>query len=534
IFMVTIGMMKGSYVGFGFFPFIDRDDMTVELLLKPGTRENITEGHLQRVEKAIWEVNEAIKEKRADKGDVVLSAVMSLGASGQNGRGSGGSNGSHTGQIKLQLMPGEQRDMPTFAIAKQIQAKVGEIPGAEQFNVGARGFFGRPFSLSIKSRDLNELEKAESYIKKQLERYPSLTDITNSNVPGNREVDLKLKPLAYVLGLTQNEITRQIRQGFFGEEVQRLQIGIDEVRVWLRYPPENRSSLSELENIKIKLPDQREYALQDLVEYDIERGLTSIKHLDGAREVRLEADLVDKSLSIEPIVNNIRGEMVPEVASRFPGVQLSFEGQNRRMDEISGSLSYLVPLILGAMFLIITLSFRSFSQASLIMIMIPLGFVGAVWGHWFHDAKMSVFSVYGIVALTGVIVNDAVVFADKFNRLLRKGHTVASAVTFAGKARFRPIILTSMTTVMGLYPLILAKSRQALWLVPMAISVAYGVLIGTFFILTVFPALITVMNDIRVAWKWFWRWAWHDDGDFPDRKDVEPAIVEEEELKKIM
>ncbi|MEO1448558.1 MAG: efflux RND transporter permease subunit, partial [Bacteroidota bacterium] len=364
LFMVAVGMMRGSYVGFGFFPFIDRDDMTVELMLKPGTREHVTEDILDRVQTIVWEVNEDVKGKRADKGDIVLSTVMEIGRAGSSRRGNA-TSGSHLGQLRIQLMPGEQRDMPTFQIAKLIQDKMGPVPEAEQFSVGARGFFGRPFSMSMKSKDLKELELAEDYVKKELAKFPALTDITNSNIPGNREVNLKLKPLAYVLGLSQNEITRQIRQGFFGEEVQRLQVGTDEVRVWLRYPPENRKSLAEMERINIKLPDQREYALRDLVEYDIERGVVSIKHLNGAREIRIEADLVDKRQSIEPIVAHFRETLQPELQTRYPSVQISFEGQNRRTDEIAGSLSYLLPLILTGMFLIISLSFRSFSQASL-------------------------------------------------------------------------------------------------------------------------------------------------------------------------
>lgn len=533
LFMTTIGMMQGGYVGFGFFPFVDADDMTVELMLKPGTREHVTEDILDRVTTVVWEVNEEIKAERVDKEDVVLSCVMEIGRSGNARRGNA-TSGSHLGQLRLQLMPGEKRNMPTFKLAQRIQEKLGPIPEAEQFSVGARSFFGRAFSMSMKSKDLKELTLAEDYVKKELSKFPALTDITNSNIPGNREVNLQLKPLAYVVGLTQNEITRQIRQGFFGEEVQRLQIGTDEVRVWLRYPPENRKSLAEMERIMIKLPNQREYALQDLVQYDIERGVVSIKHLNGAREIRIEADLVDKAESIEPIVSHFRENLQPELQTLFPTVQISFEGQNRRTAEISGSLQTLLPLILAGMFLIISLSFRSFSQASLIMIMIPLGFVGAVWGHYLHGAKMSVFSVYGIIALSGVIVNDAVVFADKFNRLIRQGHSLASAIVYAGRSRFRPILLTSLTTVLGLYPLILAKSRQAQFLVPMAISVAYGVLLGTFFILTVFPALLAATNDLRVLIAGFRAWAWNATHDWPERTEVEPAKLEEKKLKKIL
>lgn len=532
LFMVSLGLLGGGYVKFGFFPFIDRDDMTIDLVLKPGTRELITERILADIETKIWEVNEAIKKERPDGKDVILSSIVQLGSSG-NSRNSNGTSGGHTGSIRLQLLPGEERNLPSFVIGKKIQEEVGIIPEAEQFSAGANGFFGKPISLSLKSRDLEELDRAQAFAMQELATFSDLTEVTRSNLPGNREVNMELKPLAHVLGLTQNEITRQIRQGFFGEEVQRLQIGTDEVRVWLRYPPENRKSIGELEEIMIKLPDNREFPVKDLIDYTIQRGVVNIKHFNGAREVRIEADLVDKNVPVEPITAQLKEAVLPKIQAKFPGVRASFEGQNKRSEEISNSLGTLLPIVMVGIFLIISLTFRSFSQAFLIMLMIPMGFVGAVMGHFWLGATMSVFSIYGIIALSGVIVNDAVVFADKYNRLLKQGHTMVSSLFYAGKSRFRPIILTSLTTVLGLYPLILAKSRQALWLVPMAISVAYGVLLGTFFILTIFPALIAVFNDLRVLSKWFWIWAWDADSEMPDRKAVEPAILEQHSLEKI-
>ena len=524
--MLTVGLIQGGYIRFGFFPFIDRDDMSLELVLKPGTREQVTESLLQRMEASIWALNAEMKAQRPDGGDIIRSVRMDLGRSGSE-------SGAHTGQLRLELMPGEQRDLPTFALGNMIREKIGPIPEAEQLVIGASGWWGKPISLSLKSKNIDEMEAAKAFVKAELASYADLKDITDTNIPGLREVDMELRPGAYVLGLTQEEITRQIRQGFFGEEVQRLLIGTDEVRVWLRYPPADRKSLAEMENIMIKTADQRELPLRDLVDYDVDRGIVAIKHLDGAREIRVEADLQEKTTPAEPIVARLRSELIPALRAKYPGVQVSLEGQQRRSDEITGSLGFLFPLALIAIFLIIALAFRSFSQGILIVLMIPLGFVGAILGHWFLGATMSIFSIYGMIALSGVIVNDAVVFADTFNRLLRRGHSLVSAVTHAGKSRFRPIILTSLTTVLGLYPLILAKSRQAQFLTPMAISVAYGVLLGTFFILTVFPALLVAVNDLRVGYHWLKNWLWNATSDAPARVTVEPSLVEAREVEKI-
>ncbi|RMG54662.1 MAG: efflux RND transporter permease subunit, partial [Bacteroidetes bacterium] len=524
--MLTAGLIRGDYIRFGFFPFIDRDDMTLELVLKPGTRETLTEDLLVRMEDSVWALNEELKAQRPDGGNVIRSIRRDLGRGGTE-------SGSHTGQLRLELMPGEQRNMPTFTLGNMIREKIGPIPEAEQLVVGARGWWGKPISLSLKSKNIDEMEAAKTFVKGELATFSDLKDITDTNIPGLREVEMELRPEAYVLGLTQEEITRQIRQGFFGEEVQRILIGTDEVRVWLRYPPEDRKSLAEMENIMIKTADQRELPLRDLVDYDVDRGIVSIKHLDGAREIRVEADLLEKTTPAEPIVARIRSELIPTIRAKFPGVQVSLEGQQRRSDEITGSLGFLFPLALIAICLIISLAFRSFSQGLLILLMIPLGFVGAILGHWLLGATMSIFSIYGMIALSGVIVNDAVVFADTFNRLLKRGHSLVSAVTYAGKSRFRPIILTSLTTVLGLYPLILAKSRQAQFLTPMAISVAYGVLLGTFFILTIFPALLVVANDIRIGYHWLKDWLWNARNQAPVRIAVEPSVIEAREVEKI-
>jgi multidrug efflux pump subunit AcrB len=527
LFLFISGLMKGGILQTTFFPFIDGDDIDVSLVLKPGTREMETERFLKTIEDKVWEANDELKKQRKDGKDVVLSTRMYLGSAGSGG-------GAHTGQINVELLPGEERDLPSFVVANAIREKTGPMPEAEEFNIGGRRVFGKPISMSLKSRNLEELEGAKEFVKKELRQMSELKDISDSNIPGRREINLSLKPLAYVLGLTHNDITRQIRQGFFGEEVQRLQIGRDEVKIWLRYPPENRKSLGEMERIRIKTTDGRDFPLTDLVDYDTKRGVVNINHLNGARENRIEADLVDQDQAVDPIIDELTEQLLPAVKAKYPGVLVSFEGQQRSSNQFSDSVSFAGPVALLMIIILISLTFRSFSQAILILLMIPLGISGAILGHWIEGQNLSILSTYGIVALCGVIVNDAVVFTAKYNSLLKEGHTVASAIYYAGKNRFRPIILTSLTTVAGLYPIILEPSRQAQFLVPMAISIAYGVLIGTFFILTLYPALLAVFNDLRVGLNWLLNAGWDWDFRLPDRRDVEPAVDEEKRLEKLM
>ena len=527
--MVMLGAVEGNYLKLTYFPSFSRsDNLDVGLVLRPGTREFITEDHLLNLEEKIWAFNEEQKEERPDGKDLVISTRMTLGTAGTE-------SGGNTGSIRVELLPEAERNMDKPVVARMLKQALGDVPQAEQFTVGeGRRWFGSPVSMSLKSRNLKELEGAKNMVKTALQQRGDLKDITDSNIPGKREINMELKPLAYVLGLTHNDITRQIRQGFFGEEVQRLQVGQDEVRVWVRYPEENRRNLGQLEQVKIKTTDGSEYPLTDLVEYETVRGVISIKHLDGARENRVEAEMSNPRDAAAPVLEDLRANLVPEVQRAYPGVLISFEGQARQGDRFAGSFLLAVPLIILAIFLLISLEFRAFSQAFLIILMIPLGILGAALGHMIEGKPLSILSSYGIVALTGVIVNDAVVFADKYNRLVKEGHTVASAIFFAGKSRFRPIILTSLTTVVGLFPLIRDTSATARFLVPMAISVAYGILFGTFLILTVFPALVVVWNDLRVGVKWLWESAWNAKFDVPSRIEVEPAVKEGKRIERIM
>ena len=529
LIMIFVGMVQGKYLKTTFFPSFSRsNDFDVGLVLTPGTREAETERILKDLEQKVLAISEEISAERTDGRQMVVNTRLSLGTAGSQ-------SGSHTGVVKVELLPEEVRNMDKFRATALFRRKLGTVPEAEQFTVGeSRRFFGTPVSISLKSRNSEELEGAKNLIKKALVRRGDLKDITDNNVAGKREINMKLKPQAYVLGLTHNDITRQIRQGFFGEEVQRLQIGEDEVRVWVRYPEENRKSLGELENVKIKTDDGREFPLTDLIEYETERGIVSITHLNGAKEIRVEADLADSKTPVQPILQDIRENLIPQMRAEFPSVISTFEGQARQGDRFAGSFLLAVPLLVIGIFLLITLEFRSFSQSFLIILMIPLGILGAAIGHWIEAKPLSILSSYGIVALSGVIVNDAVVFQDKFNRLLKSGHKVATAVFFAGKSRFRPIILTSLTTVVGLFPLIRDTSTTARFLVPMAISVAYGVLLGTFFILTVFPALIVIANDVRIGIGYLWSILWGEKIKLPGRTSVEPSILEDKKLERIL
>jgi multidrug efflux pump subunit AcrB len=272
------------------------------------------------------------------------------------------------------------------------------------------------------------------------------------------------------------------------------------------------------------MAEGKEYPLTELVTYTIERGIVTINHMNGAREIKIEADLADQNEPVPPIMEKIKNDVVTKVVAAIPGTRISFEGQDKENQKFQRSAQKAFPMALAVMIIIIVLTFRSWYQMFLIILMIPLGVFGAFAGHGIEGKPVSVFSFYGIIALAGVVVNDAVVFLDKFNRNMRSGMKIKEAVHDSGVSRFRAILLTTLTTVAGLYPLILEKSRQAQFLIPMAISIAWGIVFVTIFILFFFPNLILIFNDIKQLAIWLWT------GKKPSNEEIEPAVVEQKKL----
>jgi len=372
---------------------------------------------------------------------------------------------------------------------------------------------------------------AKDYMKSELRKISDLKEIQDDLDIGRRELQLELTAKAYFLGFNHGELTKQIRQGFFGEEVQRLQKGSDEVRVWVRYPGSGRLNLGQIENMKIKTQTNQEYPLSELASFRMERGISGIRHYETQRVITVDAELVDPEADLPGIMKTIQTEIVPQLLSNFPGVKVDYGGQSQSNAKAQQQmLTYFIIAVI-AIFFVIMINFRSFYQAILIMIMIPIGWVGAVLGHGIQGIPVSILSAWGMIALSGVIINDAVVFLTKFNSLMKnEGMSVYQAAYHAGVARFRPILLTSITTCAGLFPILLETSIQAQIVIPMAVSVAYGVLIGTLIILLFFPVLIVAFNDVRIWAKWFWT------GQKPTAEDVERALIDlrkEEEYRKM-
>jgi Cu/Ag efflux pump CusA len=308
-----------------------------------------------------------------------------------------------------------------------------------------------------------------------------------------------MKPEAEFYGLGIFEITKQIRQGIFGQESQRVIVGTDEVKIWVRYELSDREDEFDLNNIRIKGNDGKQILLSDLVTYTVKRGPVSLKRRDGRREIVVDASVTDPN-QVSQINTQIVEEIIPKIQKEFPDVELIQRGQGERSDKAIASMKINTMILMFIIVLIMALNFESVWQALLILLAIPAGVAGAMLGHSMVGIPVSILSAFGIIALIGILVNDAIVFLDTYNRNILDGMSTNGAVMDAAKSRFRPILLTSITTVAGLLPIIMETSFQAQFLIPMAVSIAFGLIFGTIFVLFFFPMIILVHNDMRRAW----------------------------------
>ncbi len=507
--LLTIGALQGGIIRFTFFPNVASDRVAIDLKMPQGTSEAITDSIITVIENTAWEVNKELTENQTDNLPVIQNTVRRLGP------------GSANASIVLNLLPGEKRDIRSSEVSNKIRQKVGLIYEAESVVFGGgNAFGGKPVSISLVGNNIPELKAAKQELKAELRSNPRLADVTDNDPAGIKEIKIKLKDNAYLLGLTLNSVMSQVRSGFFGASVQRFQRGRDEIRVWVRYDRSNRSSITDLDRMRIITPTDNRVPLSEIATYTIERGDVLINHLDGRREIRVESDLSDSKDSAPEVIAELKADVIPGIIAKYPTVTPLYEGQNRGFAKIAVAMQKVLPIILILMYCVIAFVFRSYGQPLLLFILIPFCFVGVAWGHWIHGQSINILSGLGIVALVGILVNDGLVLIEKFNLLLKDGVPYHEAMVEAGRSRFRAIFLTSLTTVAGLAPLIFEKSFSAQFLIPMAISVAYGIAYATFMTLFLLPLLLALKNSVKVGISWLWN------GKKPTKESVERAIIE--------
>jgi len=482
--ILTYGMFKGDWVRFVFFPTIPSDFVAASVELEPGSSLSQRDKAMDTLLDAMYRMDEQLTR---ETGSGVISHAVAF------------DQGSLGGQVFAELSKGESREVTDTEIQRRWREFMPEIPGVKTLNFNAPGGPGGGSDLSFEfsSSDITQLELISKDVKAALAEYNGVSDINDTFAGGADEIQLQLKPQAEALGITLQQLGQQVRYGFYGAEVQRVQRDDEEVKVMVRYPREERNSIGHLETMRVRSPAGQDVPFEQVADIELGKGYDSIIRVDGQRSVTVSA-AVDKDIA-EP--NEVTMEMItrviPEIMKKYPRVEFKLQGNSREQMEAMTSLAQGLLFALFAIYALLAIPLRSYTQPLIIMSVIPFGIVGAILGHLMLGHAVSVLSICGIIALSGVVVNDSLIMVDFVNRARQEGHRLMDAAISAGTQRFRAIILTSLTTFMGLVPIMFERSLQAQVVIPMAISLAFGILFATVITLLLVPALYVILDDIK-------------------------------------
>jgi len=504
-FIVTIGAVMGGVIQMGGSGFENQNHSSVSLQMPPGTPQAVTEKTLELIMQKGKEVGEQFSEQ---EGKPSVTSVVKR------------QNATNAGDVSINFTDSREREFLSTDFSSAWQAAVGPLPEAERLEFVEVSNFGKAVSYALLGENIEMLEGAVSEFKAELKNLSGLKNVIDDNEQGMREVELALKDQALLLGLDVQTVMAQVRNGFFGAEVQRLNRGTEEVKIWVRYAGADRSSIGDLETMRIRTSSGQTFQLKDIADLHYTSSLSSIRHLDGQRQVTVEADAINKSIDLNSIKAELTDNVLPGILKKYPGVSYTIGGHGERKAEALQSMGSILPITMMLLFAVIAFTFRSFLQATLLFMLIPIGFIGIGWGHAIHSTAVDMPSYFGILALIGILVNDSIVLISTINRNLKNGSTYMKSLYDAGVSRFRPILLTSLTTIAGLAPLIIANNPDAQMLVPMAIAVAYGLIISTLSTLILLPVLLSLSNDMRRYWIKL------RTGVLPSAEEIESAVKE--------
>ena len=501
LILLTVGLSYGGLVQFVFFPSIDSDNVIVKLTMPQETPATVTATAVESIERAALELG---VELEAEYGRPIYTHVLSsVGGQPSANSGPAGSifaqSQAYLGEVNIELIPGEDRPISSENIGQRLRNHLPEVPGAVELLVDTELMqgIGNPIDLQLIGPDVDELRAVAAEVRARLAEYPGVHDITDSFRGGKPELELSMKSSAEPLGLSLQDLGRQVRQAFFGEEAQRIQRGRDDVRVMVRYPLEERQSLGDVEYMRIRTPDGGQVPFATVANAELGRGFASIKRVDRQRAINVTAKVDDEITNENDVLTDLETRHMAGILAGHPNVDYTFEGMQQVQGEFQDGLQRAFLIAMFVIFSLMAIPFRSYLQPLIVMSAVPFGLVGAVLGHVVMDMEVSFMSMMGMVAVTGVVVNDSLVLVYFVNRYASQNESLKEAVVAAGMSRFRPILLTSLTTAAGVTPLILETNIQAQFLVPMAVALASGVLFATLVTLILVPSLYLVLEDIR-------------------------------------
>ncbi|MEZ6059273.1 MAG: efflux RND transporter permease subunit [Planctomycetaceae bacterium] len=498
LLMLSLTLVTSGKVPRVLFPKLDAPEISSTVIFPDGTPSRVTDEATKKVEDAIMEIN---RRQIAETGRPLLTVVHRLvgrvsGGGGPGAAGGAVTEGSHAGSVQVQLVDNTERSVTSHAIVDAWREAVGTIPGVETLTFGTRsgGPGGKPieFKLLAAAEHMDELEAAIEDAKRELQKFRGVFDVADDSRPGKWELQLREAPNAISMGVPLDSIARTVRASYYGEEVMRLQRGRHEVKLMVRYPEEDRRSLANFDDVRVDAGDGIQRPITELADVSVSRGYSEINRIDQRRSITISADVDEQQAVASEIVDELQASFMPTLLKNYPHLRVRWEGQREQDIESVGSLATGLAVALLATFVLLTVEFNSYGQPLVVMAVIPFGMVGAIWGHFFMGLPLTLFSMLGLVALTGVVVNDSIVLVDFINQRTRGGTPLEQAVLEAGQRRFRPVLLTSLTTIAGLLPILTEKSFQAQLVIPMATSLCFGLMLATVLVLVLVPTLYQI------------------------------------------
>ena len=504
----AFAIIASGRLPFSFFPPLASDQVVASLTMPLGTNADKTNRAVLRLEQSAEEVKRRLIDKYPDA-PPVRQILTALGSRPSSGFGpptttitSTGTSNGHLGEVVMQLTPSETRELLTREVADIWREVNGPIADAVELKFNSSFFsVGNDIDIQLEGDNVDELRTIAEKLRHKLAEYPGVVDITDSFRSGKQELKLSILPSGEALGLTLGSLAKQVRQAFYGEEAQRIQRGRDDVRVMVRYTEKERRSLGSLGSMRIRTPDGSEVPFATVAKADIGRGFSTIRRADSRRVVNVVADVDRTQITSNAVLADLRAGPIQEIMAPYPRVSYSLEGAQAEQSETLESLVPLFAMTMFVIFALLAIPLRSYLQPFIIMSVIPFAFVGAIWGHLImktfgYVSGLAMMSGLGFVAATGVVVNSSLVLVHSVNFRRSSGENIHDAVLHASISRCRPIILTSLTTFVGLMPLMFNKSVGAQFLVPMAVSLSFGVMFATVVTLLVVPSGYLILNDL--------------------------------------
>lgn len=503
LLILSIGLLAGGILRFVPFPELSADFIQVTIDMNEGTPDAQLNDALRKVQNTLLEIDREVSREHGVESGKVVSSLLAVSGNripGQIGFGGG------SGQVIVELVKEDQAVIDYNEVKRRWLEGVGEVPGMKQLsfiNLAAGGLGGGPdISIRLMGPNLETVINAAKDLENRIKQYEGVYDVRNSYERGRQEIKLNIKPEAEALGLTLQDLASQVRSGFYGTEVQRVQRGQDEVKVMVRFPKDERDSVGYLDNMRIRTPGGGRVPFSSVAEVELAESPSMIWRFDRERSVRVSAEVDTDKYEPQKILNDIMTKELPQVFASHPGVRSRLSGSSRMVQEVIFDLIKGATLALFLIYALMAVPLKSYTQPLIIMSVIPFGIIGALVGHWVLGIPVSMTSFFGIIALSGVVVNDSLILVDFVNKERKMGVPLIQAVRNGSRTRFRPIILTSMTTFLGLLPItMLENSLQAQEVIPMATSLSFGIVFATVITLILIPSLYLILDDFQGGWQ---------------------------------